>query len=253
MTTAYNDRELREERANIVLDDVRSGRVGRSRSELRLHASQLFVMSDAQERELVSFVLRRLPPPNPSREEKPLPEPKNVLKGADVVPVAAAVLSEHPEMRSAEVYEEILRRGYRLSMSAGSFVGGGYFRNAKAAVESGAAGAAPPPPPRPEPSPEPEESRVVSDGTTEPEAARDVPPEPASSGDPRPEPAWVPAQLESDAPEVGAFSAGDRILVHIGAQKLDARRSDERWSVEFEGSVGDDVVQALLGRVLGGS
>jgi len=53
-------------------------------------------------------------------------------------------------------------------------------------------------------------------------------------------------------PANGRFHDGDRLLVEIGGEKLDARRADGRWLVAFEGSVEDELVGQLMGRMVGG-
>lgn len=217
-------------RARLVLTEIREGRLERSKAAIRGYLRRNLTISKAEERQVVRQVMRDIALlPAESEEEKSMTEPKNVLRGKAIVPVAAAIWREHPDATSSEVYSRMLQAGYRIPMKSASFEAAYASAAREMAGSKGSLAAAAPP----------EREPVRDDLVQEP------------SHDPAdPEPVAV-----ATAPVAPAVEAdeGDFINFRLGGQKLEASRTDDEWRVAFEGTVGDSMVRELLGRVFGGS
>ena len=162
--------------------------------------------------------------------------------------IARAYLQEHRTATGREAYQHVLRQG-QPTISEGSFAtlvmtplrkelgitkaerptGGTAAKRKAGGARKRPAETAPPPRPKPE--------------------------APEQAG-----PAPVPARRhETPAPELGEiatangrFQDGDRILIEKGGERLEARREDGRWSLEFDGRADDGLVARIMGAMVAG-
>lgn len=216
-------------RARLVLTEIREGRLERSEAAIIGYLRRNLTISKAEERQVVRQVMRdiALLPAEPE-EEKSMTQPKNVLRGKAIVPVAAAIWREHPDATSSEVYSRMLQAGYRIPMKCASFEAA-YAPAAREMAGSKGSLAAPAPPER-------EPAREVQEPSHDP-----ADPEPVAVATAPAAPSVEPAE-------------GDFINFRLGGQKLEASRTDDEWRVAFEGTVGDSMVRESPGsRVWGES
>jgi len=165
--------------------------------------------------------------------------------------IAKAYLAEHRTATSGQVYDHVVKQG-QPSMQRQSFQSavmpalrkelgitdeerpgpstlGGAPRKKVAGAKKRPASEAPPPPRTALPAPTPEGVLAA-----------------AENGQP------APVREERAEVEPGDFADGDRILVEVAGERLDARRAGGRWSVKFDGSLDDVSMARLLGRVVAG-
>lgn len=174
--------------------------------------------------------------------------------------IARAYLRDHRGATAGEVYRHVLRQG-QPTISEASFatmvitplrkeLGISRSERPTGGIRKKAGGAkkrpsAPAPPATPEPDPDPD---PPADPASEPD-----PPETAlttTAGD------FEIGQVSEDAPgdptAAEDFVDGDRILMELGGEELDAQRVEGRWLVEFEGRMDDNLMAKMMGRMISG-
>lgn len=208
------------QRVSIVVDEVAKGRVDPTRGAITRFVEKAFTLPEHERLRIVDGVMSSAGPIRTRlQEERPsmTSEPKNVLRGQDLIRTAAQVFRANPEFTARETYQHITSvLELRIAMSFVSFQNGFATRARRLAasdepIESVDLKEAPKKKPRPKPK---------AAGARKKASAARAPATVKSA-------AVVPPAPPADP--IDAESVDGTIGLHFGDQYLEGRLVDGTW------------------------
>ena len=221
-----------EERVRIVVHEVNQGRVERDEKAVAAYVRKAFrQLPEPEQAHIYEGVLRVMPPSEKPKERPPRPR-LTLSPSAPHRPSAAAIIRKQPELTATAVYHE-LAKVHKIQVSLSSIPP--IVTEARKLARGDRPIAAP------APTRTPEKPRPRTAVERRPAAASPPAKKPRAAAPP-------PAPLANGAP----FHDGDKISIEINGERLDARRGEGRWLVEFEGIIEDGLMAKLMGRMVAG-
>lgn len=244
------------QRAATIIDDVRAGRISRSRAAVTASVAEIYPsLSDVQRNRIIYAVLEEIAEDAAEPKRRPK-EPANVLAGDALVEVAAGFFEENPRGTARTIYRMIVSAGHKVGISESSFVNGGHAKRARdRAGVVGVTGRL---------SEQKPEGGKRKTATKAPATRSDRPAPRKEDIEPIPQTAVAPATLEPARPcgcagsacvcepttvDAAAEPTHDVVFLRVGTGTIEAHRRGDSWEVALSCTVRDDDLDDLIARV----